>query len=240
MKALGLFFVIVFAVTTGKCQEAPFLADGKTVSLTAGVGSFRGTFSADVFQSWKVGHSKKFRISTGIRFTSLLGANLYYVTAPAELTSGSKGPQVIFKENIAANIDSFLIQTPQVNLINLAINLDYQLTQKLTAGFNIDVLGFSFGKKIRGNYINGYEGKMEEARPTSFNLLLISDNDKGSLNSELYLRYDLRKKVGVKAGAQFLFTEYVTKSPVQLLPSQNDRFRNKSLLFCAGLILKLK
>jgi hypothetical protein len=240
MKSIVLFtfFLSIAYVSIGQDEDTSSIE--RTVSLTAGGGSFRGTFSADLYQSWKVGKAKRFGIGAGIRFTGLLGANLYYVTAPAELTSGSRGPQVIFKQNIEANIDSFLVQTPQVNMVNLAVNLDYRLTTKLTIGFNIDVVGFSFGKKVRGNYINGYEGKMEEAKPVPFNLLLISDNDKGSLNSELYVRYKLREKMSVKAGAEFLFTEYETKSPVQLFPSENDRFRNKSLLFCAGLIFKLK
>ena len=81
---------------------------------------------------------------------------------------------------------------------------------------------------------------MENAKPTSFNILLISDNDRGSLNSELYGKYYWNEKWGVKLAAQFLFTEYTTDTEVQQFPEPNDRFRNKSLLIAAGISYKLK
>jgi hypothetical protein len=105
--------------------------------------------------------------------------------------------------------------------------------------FNIDAIGFSFGKDVKGNYINGAQGSMESANPAAFNLLLISDNDKGSLNSELFARYLLNDKWAVKGGIQFLFTEFTTDSEVQQFPEPNDRFRNKSLMFSAGVSYKL-
>ncbi len=189
--------------------------------------------------SWKFGAKQKLGLGIGGRFTSYLAANQYYVTAPAQLTSGSTGPLIIFKDNITANMDTFLIKSPQVNSINLSINIDYQLSKKITAGFNIDAIGFSFGGSRNGNYINGASGKMVSATPTTFNILLISDNDRGSLNSEFYGKYFLNDQWAVKLGAQFLFTEYTTQTQVQQFPQANDRFRNKSLLLCAGVSYKL-
>jgi hypothetical protein len=107
------------------------------------------------------------------------------------------------------------------------------------AGFNIDLIGFSFGGSKKGNYINGFEGGMENASPTEFNILLISDNDNGSLNSELYLKYYWNEKWGAKLGAQFLFTEYTTHTEIQQFPEPNDRFRNKSLMVAFGVTYKL-
>ena len=100
--------------------------------------------------------------------------------------------------------------------------------------FNIDAIGFSFGKSTTGNYINGAQGSVESSQPTAFNVLLISDNDRGSLNSAFFGRYLLNKKWGIKGGVQFLFTEYTTDTEVQQFPEPNDRFRNKSLMFMLG------
>jgi hypothetical protein len=80
---------------------------------------------------------------------------------------------------------------------------------------------------------------MEDGKPTAFNVLLISDNDHGTLNSELYAKYYFNEDWGIKIGAQFLFTEYTTDTEVQQFPEPNDRFRNKSLMLAIGVIRKL-
>jgi len=204
------------------------------------IGNREGTFSLSYFYNWQVGKKKKFGIGLAGRFTGYLGNTQYYITAPAELTSGDTGPLVIFTENIPENIDTFLVKDPQINAINLAINLSYRLHSKITLGFNIDAIGISFGKKVTGNYINGFQGQSETASPTEFNLLRISDNDLGTLNSELYGKYLLNEKWGLKLAIQFLFTEYTTDSQVQQVPEPNDRFRDKSLLFSTGVCYNLQ
>lgn len=209
------------------------------ISTTFAVGNNQGSVSLSLGKDWGLWKSKKFAVGIGGRFTSYFGANQYYITAPAELTSGDTGPFVIFKENIEENIDTFLIKSPQVNSLNLLINLRYKFSEKIMAGFNIDLIGFSFGGSKKGNYINGFEGGMENASPTEFNILLISDNDKGSLNSELYVKYYWNEKWGAKLGAQFLFTEYTTETEVQQFPEPNDRFRNKSLMIALGVNFRL-
>jgi hypothetical protein len=227
MKAkLSLLFILV---------SASVIAQKKQLDITGAAGRYEGTLSAMYTYAWQLGAKKKIEIGIAGRFTSYLGQNQYYITAPAKLTSGSTGPLVIFKENITANIDTFLIQSPQVNALNIAIHLGYQVSSRISIGFNIDALGFSFGSKKIGSYINGVFGQQEQAKPTGFNALLISDNDLGSLNSELFLKYQLKETWGVKGGLQFLFTEYTTNTAVQQTPEPNNRFRDKSLLFAFGL-----
>lgn len=211
----------------------------KFIDLNVGIGASEGTASVCFNFDKGLGKKQKFIVGIGGRFTSYLGKNQYYVTAPAEITSGNAGLGVIFKENIVANMDTFLIKTAQVNSLNLFLSLGYNLSEKLMLRFNIDAIGFSFGKNTTGNYINGTQGSIESASPTPFNLLLTSDNDKGSLNSEFFARYLLNDKWGIKTGVQFHFTEYTTDSDVQKFPEPNDRFRNKSLMFSAGVTYKL-
>lgn len=209
------------------------------LNFTGGVASYRGSFSLSYLHHWRIGEKKKIGLGVGGRFTSFVGANIYYITAPAELTSGSTGPFVIFKENIDENIDSLLIKSPFVNSLNLMVNIDYRVAEKVVLGFNIDFIGFSFGGNREANFISGVTGKITEASPTPFNILLISDNDRGSLNSEVYVKYFFKEKWAANIGAQFLFTEYTTETHVQVYPEENDRFRNKSLLFSLGISHKL-
>ncbi|MBX2915118.1 MAG: hypothetical protein KF856_07585 [Cyclobacteriaceae bacterium] len=214
-------------------------AQKKQFDITGAVGSYEGSLSAMYTYAWQLGTKKKFELGVGARVTSYIGQNQYYITAPAKLTSGSTGPLVIFKENIAANIDTFLIQSPQVNALNAAIHLGYQINSRLAIGFNIDAIGLSIGTEKSGSYINGVFGQQEHAKPTLFNLLLISDNDLGTLNSELFLKYQWKETWGVKGGLQFLFTEYTTHTNVQQVPEPNNRFRDKSLLFAFGVYKNL-
>jgi len=235
MKRVLLFIAIALSMVSN-AQDTPLVS---FTEATLAAGSYRGTFTATYFYNWRFGKNDRLAVGTGARFTSFLGSNLYYITAPAALTSGSTGPLVLFKENISENIDSFLIKSPQVNSLNIAINIEYRFGNNLTGGFNIDALGFSFGKKTRANYINGDQGKITNASPTAFNILLVSDNDRGSLNSEFYARYFLNQKIALKGAAQFLFTEYTAETEVQEEPQKNDRFRNKALLLAIGISYKL-
>ncbi|MBL0743299.1 hypothetical protein [Chryseolinea lacunae] len=226
--------VFLFAVAiAGNAQET--VHKGQTLGeVTVAAGGSRGSLSVSAFRNWRFGARKRLGVGIGGRATTFLGKNLYYITAPAKLTSESTSPLIFFKENVEANIDSLVIQTAQVTMVNVMLNLDYRIAKKITLGFNIDMLGFSFGGRRAGNYINGVAGKNTSATPTPFNILLISDNDRGSLNSEFYVKYNVREKWAAKLGAQFLFTEFTTDTKVQQYPEPNDRFRNKSLLIAIG------
>jgi hypothetical protein len=240
IRLFAVFLITGFTClvqNVGRAQSHP--ATLKFIDADFAIGNSEGSLALSFNYDHGFGKKKKIVVGFGGRFTTYLGKNQYYITAPAKLTSGSTGPGVIFKENIEANIDTLLIKTAQVNSFNLFITIGYNISQKLLLRFNIDAVGFSFGGNVKGNYINGAQGSMESASPTPFNLLLTSDNDKGSLNSEFFARYLLNEKWGIKGGVQFLFTEYTTDSNVQQFPEPNDRFRNKSLMFSAGISYKL-
>lgn len=169
-------------------------------------------------------------MGVGVRLTSSFATDKYYETADARLTSGKTGPGVLFAENIPPNIDSFFVGKSQINSLNLSFNSEYQFSSIWSAGFNIDLIGFSFGTQKTGIYSHYGSSSLVQAKPTAFNLLLISDNDLGSLNSELFVRYKVDKKWSVRAGTSFLFNEYKTNTKVQVQNGiENDRFRHKSL-----------
>jgi hypothetical protein len=235
MRFINLVVISLFITINAIAQNSIT----NSIDLGIGVAKNQGTLSAAYIHNWNLGKKKKIIIGLGGRITGYAGANQYYTTAPAKLTSGKSGPGVFFIENIEENIDTFLIAKPRVVALNAMINLGYHVTENLALGFNIDAIGFSFGNKPRGNYINGSQGQNVDSKTTAFNLLLVSDNDLGSLNSEFYGKYKLNDKISVKAAFQFLFTEYTTETPVQQFPEPNDRFRNKSSLFSAGVSFNL-
>lgn len=215
-------------------------AQNKFASAGIAVGSNQFTANLGYTHLWPVTKNKKFKIGTGLHFTSNFASNRYFTTAPAKLTSGKTGPGVFFADNIVQNVDSVLFKKSQVNSLNLSINLNYQITKKLMVEFNIDAIGFSFGASQNATYFGNNNAPTinTTAKPTAFNLLLISDNDLGSLNSSLFFGYKLNKTLAIKSGVQFLFNEYTTATKVQTTPTgdKNDRFRNKTLAFEIGLI----
>jgi hypothetical protein len=193
--------------------------------------------SASVNQDWLFGKKNRIVIGGGLRFTTANGKSAQFITAPAILTSGKQGPGVFFADQIPANIDSLAVGAVQSNFLNLSGNIGYRFTKRLSAGFNIDIAGFSFGAAQRATKQDLVVSTQPiySAKPTSGNLLLISDNDIGNLNSEIYARYNFKSRFSARAGLGFAFTEYTTTTIAQVTPAgvQNSRFRNKA----AGLML---
>lgn len=224
-------FLIVLLSNMVNAQQKKTKAVDNFVDITAGIGSSQYSGALSYVYNWKVGKRKRWELGLGGRFTSYFGSNLYFRTAPAKLTSGKTDPTVLFREDIDANIDSVLFPRAQVNSLNLSLNFGYNFSKRFSAGLTIDAIGFSFGKKQSGVYYgnNFATGVPVTAKPTGFNVLLISDNDKGSLNSELFARYKWNDSWGVKLGLQFFFAEYTTNTEVQTTPGgdKNDRFRKK-------------
>jgi hypothetical protein len=202
-----LFVVLFFSINT--------VAQKFDLAFSASQGGFATALSW--FRLHSLGKKDRFNIGYGVRFTTVFHNKLDFITAPAKFTSD------------VANLDTLQINQGNINALNASIHLQYNLSSKFEAGFNIDALGFSFGKKQTGTYTSSIytAGKVttQAAKITPFNLLLIGDNDTGSLNSEFYVRYWISSKVAVRAGATFLFTEYTTDKKLSL---DNDRFRNKS------------
>ncbi|MBY0517275.1 MAG: hypothetical protein K2P81_10220 [Bacteriovoracaceae bacterium] len=200
------------------------------VSVMTSAGHHEQQLAADVARFWRIGDSK-FMWGVGVRGTSQWASDTGFTTAPSLLTTGQEGPHTIFLSDKKENIDDLRIQTSQVTSINIAAHLLYVHSSIWSFGTNIDVIGGSFGKRVKAKYTpksdaSSYPSDVS-ARPTPLNLLLISDNDHGSLNSEFYARQDIGGGWGLKYALNFVFSEYTT---TQRLRKNNDRFRHKALL----------
>ena len=191
--------------------------------LGGGIGSSIGSINVALHKNWTLGKKDKFIIGTGVRFTSFFGTNVNFTTAPADLAGDNK------------NIDTLFAPSPSISSLNALINLGYRLNSKLEVGFNIDVIGISFGTKGTPTFISNGKKTATTANPTSTNILLVGDNDKGSLNSQLYVKYEVSKDIGIKLAYQYLFNELTTETKIQTFPSVNDRFRQKSTMVFVGI-----
>ncbi|TAH20804.1 MAG: hypothetical protein EAZ08_05340 [Cytophagales bacterium] len=227
MGLLALVFRPVFSQENTESKTGYRYNNNFDLAIGAGNG-------ASTALSWshfhKVGKKGKFQIGYGVRLTSLFGSNVAHITAPATLTSGKTGLGVIVGETIEANLDTLTLNSMQVNFLNISINLQYAFSQKLEVGFNIDALGFSFGGEQKGTFVAASQRRaasQETAKPTTANVLLVSDNDIGSLNSEIYLRYWFSPRWAIRGGLTFAFSEYTTS---RKLTFDNDRFRAKILM----------
>lgn len=209
-------------------------------TFSGSIGAKEQNLSLAIGHNIGIGKLKKFKIGYGLRLNSYFGSAKEYITAPAKLTSSRQDLGTIFSETIESNLDTVSFGTSQVNYLNLFINLEYQIAPKWALGFNIDAAGFSFGGNQKGiltTSLDGKNGTSVTAKPTTSNLLLTSDNDIGSLNSELFVRYKLTNKWALQGGITFLFTEYKTSEKVVL---DNDRFRHKSLMGMVGISYLIK
>lgn len=229
------YLIILSLLIAVKIKGQNLSTKGLDFAVAAGKTGFSPAIGFE--QLFGVGKAGKFKIGYGIRYTGFFAKDkdLHFRTAPASLTSGKTSLAALFSEDILSQIDTLHMHNVRNNAINLNIRLEYALLKKLDIGFNIDAIGATFGGKQQAGFTanisdsqgKSNSGKTFNAKPAAFNLLLISDSDIGSLNSELYARYWVSEKIGIRAGASFQFLEYKTNQKVAF---DNDRFRSKQLL----------
>ena len=221
-------------------------AFGRTHAETGMTLSFNNQsfmLSPSLVQYWSFGEvNRKFKFGFGGRLNSSFGGkNLEYITARADLTSGKVGPAVFFADQVVENIDTLSVDQTQLNSLNLFLALRYDLLPQFGLEFNIDLLGITLGPS-QDAQLTYDDGKTYNSTvvPTAGNLLLISDNDLGSLNSELMLSYTHAKRFKFKVGAVFLFNEYRLRQPItynnnvgKLIDA--ERYRNKTLQLGLGM-----
>lgn len=240
---ISLLFFLLISVLTVNAQDEPRERTTQA-DFMLGVGSGQTNVSLSYQEGWKFGAKKKLVMGVGLRANGFFASDKYFVTAPAKLVKGEAGPAALFNDKIPGNMDSVHFPNANVFALNILIHIRYAFSEKLKAGFNIDVIGASFGSSRDGSYINGNGPSgtsplAVKGSPSSFNLLLVGENDLGSLNSEFFVTYDLNKKWAIKAGVQHIFMEFTTDTKVQTFPEPNDRFRITPTVVCAGVVLTL-
>lgn len=188
-------------------------------------------------QLWGLGKSNRFKVGYVVRVTSYFGGAADFRTAPAKFTSGTSSFAALVADDIAANIDTFRVKSFQTNALNIGIVLQYAVSKKLEVGFNIDATGKTWGGTVTGDLISTKNKRKfkdgsttSPSNPETYNFLLVSDSDIGSLNSEIYARYWVTDKIGIRAGASFQFVELTTDKKVEINGRLNDTWRYKAVM----------
>ncbi len=235
--------LLLLATTLPFCVSAQQVENAgidRFIDFAATLGDGQGSGALSYVHDWRFGKRRRLEAGLGARLTGAAGSNLTYTTAgPARLTRSFTTTFVIFfAGQETQNWDTLTVQRPFVSMLNLTVNLGYVFSPKWSAGFNIDLVGVSLGRKTSADLLSEGRTSIDPAsRPTPFNVLLTGDHDRGSLNSEFFLKYKLSERWGVRAVYQFLFTEYTTGTLKQTASdgTQIDRFRHKANNFGVGL-----
>ena len=239
MKKIILLVLVVISGYSGFSQNKTPGKINRFTDLTVAAGSGRGTAAFSYVHNWELGKKQKWEAGFGARLTSYFGSKQEHTTAPARLARGTTVPfAVVFAPQKSENWDTLTVQRPWSNALNLSVNFGYNFTDQWSAGFNIDLVGFTLGRKTAAILTsNGITTTEPAAKPSAFNLLLTGDLDHGSLNSEFFLKYKLNSRWGIRAVYQFYFSEYKTATAKQVAPDGTlvTRFRQKGNNLGAGL-----
>jgi hypothetical protein len=233
MNKLPVLLVLSCCTVLNLAAQQAYRRTNRFIDLTGTVGSSQGAVAAAFVNNWRMGKKGRFEMGIGGRWTTYTGTRKDFITAgPAKYTRSFTVPFVIvFAGQKEANFDTLNVQRPLTHSVNLTANLGYHLSARWYAGFNIDVIGITFGRRTSGTLkSNGTTTVDNNVNPASGNVLLTGDHDRGSLNSEFFVKYVLSERWQLKAVYQFLFVEYKTEQVQQEIPNGplNDRFRNKA------------
>ena len=243
MRKYLLSVIMFFSVIVVSAQKKVSRIN-RFVDLTGTIGKSQGTAAASYVHNWKIGKRKKWEAGLGFRWTTYFGVKTDFTTAPARLARTSTVPFLIFFAGQRTDYhDTLTVQRPLTHSANISINLGYNFTKKWYAGFNIDLIGFTFGRESSAILTSNGSTKIEPmAKPAAFNVLLTGDHDRGSLNSEFFVKYRITPRWGVKAVYQFVFVEYKTENIDQIAPdgTVNNRFRNKANTIGLGVSYNFK
>ena len=170
----------------------------------------------------------KYHLGMGVRMGVQQNNEGYFTTAHADLKSADN------------KIDSLYIDHAISVGFNFFVNAEYQWTKRIAFGGNLDILGWSTGTTQSHSFLPGTtsmeEGHMKDesakAYPTQANAFSFG-NSKGCLNSQLYVKFNLGRKVGLRLGLAYLFQEYSTERTWGEFSAY--RFENNGAAFFAGL-----
>jgi hypothetical protein len=244
MKKNYFIFIFLISILSVRAQKIEDLRINRYVDLAATIGQSQGSVSGSYVHNWKLWKKRKWEAGFSARWSSYFGSKTEFITAPARLARTNTTPFLIFfAGQRKESQDTLTVQRPYTNSVNLAVNIGYNFSDRWSGGFNIDIVGFTFGRKSPAILTSNGETQTEPAaKPASFNLLLTGDHDLGSLNSEFFIRYHLNKSWSLRAIYQFLFVEYQTSTVKQVAPDGTivDRFRNKANTFGLGVSYHFK
>jgi hypothetical protein len=143
-------------------------------------------------------------------------------------------------KGIDDHLDTLQLGRVQSVSFNMYFNGEYFVSKHISFGMAVDLLGISTGLTYEGDYAPGvtsqeyryFPTEEVEAKPTESNAFWFG-NSKGCLNTQLYTRIPLSRKVSMRLGVSYLFQEFSTELGYGAFKSY--RFENNNLAFFAGI-----
>lgn len=163
--------------------------------------------------AWK----KRIRLGAGFRF------NMANVTDRTYVTAFQARPD-------AGSYNSLFLDDHTVYSLNLTLNADISFTCWLDAGLNIDVVGVSFGESTDALYRSASffpAASTEQAKPELLNVFAFGNNNRGTLNTQFYLRFWPGELFFVKAGSSLY---HLSENTDNTLNYSNNRFNTDSYM----------
>ena len=164
---------------------------------------------------WGLGKHKQWRVGGGVRFSSYQGSNGNYLSASPKFSGKSE------------LTDTLSLLTAQQNNLAILVAASYRIKNKFELGFNIDLVGYSFGATQNATFISNKIATPTSASANAPTALLVGPNDLGMIRAEFTLGYWVSDKTLLRIGLTSLNTEYKTATELQ---TDNSRFRRNSQL----------
>jgi hypothetical protein len=163
-------------------------------------------------------------------YTALAGWRLWGLAQGGRLQAGLGGRVTYFwgpaneldRQNGAAPPAALVVPQPRLLALNLALHLRARVAGPVRLGFNLDLLGASFGPGRTAETTSS--AAIPEVRPVRNNVLLGGLADQGTLNSELYASLALPHHLSVRGGWSHVVTAY------EVNDTRYRRFRNLAAL----------
>ena len=208
MKRLLLSVAACGALSLGAHgQSGPADARHATVlDLTGATGPTQNYASAAAWRLWGLDAGGRFQVGLGLR------ASHYFAGSSLldnQTTAGGAGIQV---------------WDPRLTALNAAFHVRARVAGPVRLGFNLDVLGASFGPARSLEAPGLGAGAQAQVSPVRGNLLLGGTRDRGSLNSEFYAAVALPQGLSLRVGWSHIVTAYATDA------DRYRRFRNLAAL----------
>ncbi|MBC7446597.1 MAG: hypothetical protein H7330_00885 [Hymenobacteraceae bacterium] len=199
----------------GVSIRAPGLRDGSSYKQTQ--------LNAAGWRLWPIGARERLRLGIGPRL--MYSRAPYLVLERADRQTSYQECQRIYN---STNPGGLTLSDVQLTTLNLALAAQWRPVPWLRVGFNIDAIGVRLlASQRRASAIYPIANALDpvilvgedfvahhaapDARAQRGNLLLVGRNDRGYLNSEFYLGFDLHHGFDVRIGRNHIVTNYVAE-----------------------------
>lgn len=242
-KVLVAFITLISVQSFAQSPVAARLSSGYDVGMAYSKDHYNPSIA--YYQLINLGNRKLFSLGWTMRLGAFYGDNLNFYTAPARLTRDKTGFEALSAPLVERSIDTVRYDYVTMTSLNVGIRAQVNLG-RLTLGASADLLGLTIGRWRTGRYrsstglytIQGTTGRdstnvtfqgdraFQRSYPTRVNMRLLGDNDRGSLSTEVYARYNVSQRLGVKLGYQWLTSEMTMQN--RDIIADNNRFRHRS------------